>query len=153
MKSLALCTCEKVIIDKAGAHSLINLILNAELQLAQGIEEVPRNAVNPYQWFIYSAWVPSSEDVGEHFEQVFQIYWPDGQKFFENKLGFTQPDESVQQVSFGIVGFPIGQTGRMKILTWLEKKRSRVTEVGEANIVIKHIPQTADTTAAATTER
>lgn len=141
MKFLALCTCDRVIIDKRGAHSLINLMLNAEIQT--GAEPIPRNAVGPAQWFIYSMWVPSPQDVGEKFEQVYQIYWPDGEKFSEHRFEFSQPDESVQQVTFGFYGLPVGQSGKVKIVTWLDKKGHRVSDVIETSINVKHVPQQA----------
>ena len=141
MKFLSLCTCDRVIIDKQGAHSLINLMLNAEVQT--GAEPTPRNAVGPYQWFIYSMWIPSTEDIGEKFEQVYQIYWPDGEKFAENRLEFTQPDDTVQQVTFAFYGLPVGQPGKLRIVTWLDKKGHRVSDVIETNINIKHVPQQA----------
>jgi hypothetical protein len=147
MRNLALCTCEKVIIDKQGAHSLINLILNAEIQ---HVGEIPPNAVSSSQWFIYVMWVPAPEDVGEKFEEFFQIYWPDGEKFFEGSLEFTQPDESVQQVSYSLIGFPVGQIGNLRILTWLDKRGNRVSDVIETNIRVKHPPQQVASTVPAT---
>jgi hypothetical protein len=140
MQFVALCTCEKVIIDKRGAHSLINLMLNAEIQ-ATAEQQIPRNAVVPTQWFIYTMWVPSSEDIGKKFEQVYQVYWPDGEKFTENRFEFTQPDDSVQQVTFGFVGFPVGQTGKLRIVTWLDQAGHRVSDLIETSIRVKHVPQ------------
>ena len=139
MKFLALCTCDRVIIDKRGGHSLINLIMNAEVQTSA--EPIPRNAVGPTQWFIYTMWVPSPEDVGEKFEEVYQIYWPDGEKFAEHRLEFTQPDDSVQQVTFGFYGLPVGQSGKVRIVTWLDKKGHCVSDIIETSINIKHVPQ------------
>src|SRR6266436_8603486 len=142
MKFLALCTCERIIIDKQGAHSLINLMLNAEIQVPQQ-QQIPANAVVPNQWFIYTMWAPSAEDVGRKFEQVYQVYWPDGEKFSENRLEFTQPDESVQQVTLGLVGFPVGQAGKLRIVTWLDHGGHSVSEIIEASINVKHSPQQA----------
>lgn len=150
MKFLALCTCERVIIDKQGAHSLINLMLNAELQTSP--EQVPRNAVAPTQWFIYTMWTPSAEDVGKRFEQVYQVYWPDGEKFTENRMEFTQPDESVQQVTFGFYGLPVGQAGKLRIVTWLDQEGGhRVTDIVETSIRVKHLPLQAATPVPAST--
>ena len=139
MKFLALCTCDRVIIDKRGAHSLINLMLNAEVQTGTG--EIPRNALAPTQWSIFSMWVPSPEDVGEMFEQVYQVYWPDGEKFSESRFEFTQPDETVQQVTFTFYGLPVGQPGKLRIVTWLDKKGYRVSDIVETSINVKHLPQ------------
>lgn len=139
MKFLALCTCDRVIIDKNGAHSLINIMLNAQLQA--GSEQIPRNAVAPTQWVIYSMWIPSPEDVGQEFEQVYQVYWPDGEKFHESRLEFTQPNESVQQVTFTVLGLPVGQPGKLRIVTWLDKKGHRVSDIVETSINVTHLAQ------------
>jgi hypothetical protein len=85
-------------------------------------------------------WIPSPEDVGEQFEQVYQIYWPDGEKFSETRTGFPPTDETVQQVTFGFYGLPVGQPGKVRIVTWLDKKGHRVTDIIETSIRIKHLP-------------
>ncbi|SRR6266705_3443325 len=140
MKLLALCTCERIIVDKQGSHSLINLMLNAEIQVPQQ-QQIPANAVAPNQWFIYSMWIPSPEDVGRKFEQWYQVYWPDGEKFTENSIEFTQPDESIHQVTLQVMGFPLGQPGRLRIITWLDQGGHRVSDIIETSILVKHLPQ------------
>src|SRR5437879_5919714 len=106
MKCHAFCACNKIVIDKDGAHSLIEIMLNAEVRLtevplgatvspgavAAGIP-IPQNAVAPTKWWLYTQWEPSPRDVGKTFEQVFQVYWPQGEKFAENRLGFVQKDD------------------------------------------------------------
>ena len=94
-------------------------------------------------------WMPSGEDVGKDFEQVYQVYWPDGEKFVENRLEFTQPDETVQQVTLGVIGFPVGQVGKLRIVTWLDHHGHRVSDLIEAGINVKHKPQHAMSPAAA----
>jgi len=137
MKFLGLCICEKVIVDKQGVHTLVNLMFNAEIQRPPD-QQIPPNAVAPNQWFIYTMWTPSTEDVGRKFEQVFKIYWPDGEEFSEQRLEFTQPDSSVQQVTLSIFGFPIGQAGKLRIVTWLDHAGHRLSELVETGINVKH---------------
>ena len=140
MKCLALLSCEKVIIDKEGAHSIINVMLNADVKLQRGLEDVsiPLNAVLPHQWWIYSQWNPSLDDVGQTFEQVYQIFWPNEEKFVEGKLPFKQDNEKVQQTTFSIVGFPAGQSGQLKITTWLESHGRQMTDVYRTHVNISH---------------
>jgi hypothetical protein len=116
-------------------------MMNAEVQT--GTEQMPRNALAPAQWSVFSMWIPSSEDVGEKFEQVYQVYWPDGEKFSENRFEFTQPDETVQQVTFTFYGLPVGQPGKLRIVTWLDNKGHRVSDIVETSIDVKHVPQQA----------
>src|SRR5208282_3120547 len=131
MRPQALCTCEKVIVDKREVHSLINLIHNVEIEASA---DMPKNAVGPNQWCIFTMWVPSSEDVGRKFEQAYQVYWPDGGKFFEGRFEFTQENEEIQQITFGLIGFPVGQPGRLRIITWLDRDGHRISDILETAI-------------------
>jgi hypothetical protein len=145
MKCTALLACEKLIVDKDGAHSLINVMHSAAVVLQQQeIGEVPQqipipsNAVMPNQWWIYSVWMPMPQDVGCSFEQVYQLYWPSGEKFAENRLPFTQKEDRMQQTSFYYVGFPVGQPGNLKIISWLDHEGHRVSDLVETFVRIEH---------------
>jgi hypothetical protein len=144
MRHLATCACDKLIIDKNGAHSLVSIMSNADISIVVQSpavsEQIPTNAVTPREWWIFSMWEPSSEDVGEQFEQVYQIYWPNNEKLSENRIGF-KPDERVQYNSQPILGFPVGQSGKIRIVTWVDHHGQRVTEVFDYYITIKHITQ------------
>ena len=145
MKCRALLPCERVIIDKDGAHSIINVMLNAEVsmdvvgpsQMAQPMT-IPPNAMTGTTWWLYTLWEPSGDDVGKDFEQVYQVYWPNGDKLLESRLSFTQKDDTMNQTTFYIAGFPVGQQGRVKILTWLDSQGHRVSDVVEGSVNIKH---------------
>ncbi len=147
MKFIALCACERVIVDKIGAHSLINIMQNVQVQgVPKGPSQtllptpaVPTNTVLSNLWFIFSMWKPSAEDIGKTFEQVHQVFWPDGTKFNEGKLQF-KPDENMQQNSYGLVGFPVGQPGPLRIVTWVEDNGKRITDVLDYEIRVKHDP-------------
>lgn len=145
MKCTALLPCEKIIIDKDGAHSIINVMQNAAVVLQKkeldGITEqlaVPVNAVMQMTWWIFSVWLPSSSDVGRSFEQVYQLYWPNGDKFVENRLAFTQKDDRSQQTNFYYIGFPVGQIGDVRIVSWLDSDGQRVTDITETKVRIDH---------------
>lgn len=151
MNCKALLTCEKVIIDKDGAHSLINVMLNASIKLqeAQGQApprdvDIPSNAVAPNQWWIYTLWEPAMEDVGQSFVQVYEVYWPNGDKLAppEHKLQlpFIQRDDKMNQTTFYIAGFPVGQQGKVRIVTWLESQAGdRRTNEIENFVRIEHL--------------
>ncbi len=145
MKCTALLPCEKIIIDKDGAHSIINVMQSAavvlqqqELGQAPQSLPMPKNAVMPMTWWIFSVWKPSSDDVGRSFEQVYQLQWPSGAKFAENRLPFTQKDDRMQQTTFYYLGFPVGEEGELKILSWLDSHGERVSDVIETSIRIDH---------------
>jgi hypothetical protein len=149
MKLLALCACDKVIIDKNGAHSLVTLLLKvdvflpAQVQGQQVAQEIPQNAVIPKEWFIFTMWVPDDEDTGKSFEEAYQIFWPNGEKFGEHRIPFKFED-GVQQISFAMLGFPIGQVGNLKIITWVEQNGRPVTSPAEYLILIRHAEKLAN---------
>lgn len=146
MKCLALLTCDKVIIDKDGAHSLINVLLNATVTMQENEPgqhpkdiEIPSNAVSPNQWWIYAQWEPSADDVGKSFKAVFQVLWPNGDNLVDGNLVFTQADQKTQQTTFYVGGFPVGQQGAIKVKTWLDSSEGhRVSDVIETHIHIEH---------------
>ncbi len=145
MKLLAICPCEKVIFDKRDVPSLITLIQNIELGMNQAdgtSADIPRNAVFPKEWFIYTRWQSFDEDVGKNFEQVFQVFWPDGEKFVEQRVTLKPivKDDDIQQSSLQLGGLPGGQVGLVDILTWLDSEGSRVTDIAKCSVRIKHIP-------------
>jgi len=135
MKFLAFCPCERVIVDKDGRHSLINITQNVTIEAAIG--RIPHNAVAPRDWSIYTMWRATSEDIGKKFEQFYQIYWPDGEKFSEENFDFTA-DSGVQQVTLDLAGFPAGQAGDVKIVTWLFQAGLKVSDIIETSIRVTH---------------
>jgi hypothetical protein len=145
MRPVALIACDKIIIDKDGAHSLINVMLNAKVEM-QEIQSgqttsrpIPPDAVAPTQWWIYTAWEPSVEDIDRVFEQVYQIFWPNGDKLLESSLSFVLHEEKMWQTTFFIGGFPVGQQGKVRIVTWLHFEGRRTSEIAETFITVSHV--------------
>jgi hypothetical protein len=143
MKCIAVLPCEKIIVDKAGAHSIINVMLQAEIGVksvdpSKTLDDFPKDAIAPNQWWIYTLWTPASQDVGKEFEQVYHVYWPNGDKVVEGRLSFTQKDSSSQQTSYSIVGLPVGQVGDLSIKTYLDSHGHCVTDVIETRVRIRH---------------
>jgi hypothetical protein len=138
MKYLAFFACEKVIIDKNGSHSFINMMINAEIQIPPTeLKQLPANAVSPLLWFMFSLWAPSEEEVGKNLEQVIQIYWPNGDKFHEQRVEFI-PDKNYQQTSMGLNGFPIGQAGPLRLVTWVDDHGNRISDIVEYHLNVRH---------------
>jgi hypothetical protein len=145
MKCTAVVACEKIIIDKEGAHSIINVMLNAQIFLQktepgkapEGVP-LPSNAIAPIVWWVYTVWNPSIEDAGKTFEQVYQAYWPNGDKFMESRLPFTLKDDAPMQTTFHIGGFPAGQEGKVQVLTWLDSEGSRVSDIYDTFVRVQH---------------
>jgi hypothetical protein len=149
MNCKALLACERVVVDKDGAHSLINVMVSAGVKLQETPPgepprdvSIPPKAVVPNQWWIYTQWEPTTDDIGRTFNQVYEVYWPDGQRLDtpKMKLEFMQPDIKMQQTTFYIGGFPVGQEGRLRIVTWLEAPDgSRATDPIENHVIVEHL--------------
>lgn len=149
MKFLALCPCEKVVFDKRDAPSLIVIMQAVEVafqaiggQSVQPDTKIPEDAVLPKEWFVYSRWESSAEDVGKNFEQVWQIYWPSGEKFVEHRFTLKpiKQNDDIQQSYIQMVGFPSGQAGKLRISTWLDCGGQRITDIIECSLLVKHAP-------------
>lgn len=142
MKCAALLVCDRVIIDKNGAHSLINVMTMAAISAEAGNPPVPvalpPTAVSPQPWWIFTQWMISSADVGKEFVQHYQVLWPNGEKFAESKLPFVQQNDKPQQTTFFIYGLPVGQKGFIKIFTWLESDEKVVSEKLETYVEITY---------------
>lgn len=143
MKSIIFCACEKVLIDRVtGSHSLISVMVSAEARFSGTLPpELPINAVLPSMWFVYGMWETSAEDAGKSHEQVLEIYWPNGDKFLDNRLPFVADAALRAQNSVGVVGFPGGQKGDIKILAWIEHDGQPVSDIAEYHVTVKH-PET-----------
>jgi hypothetical protein len=148
MKFLALCPCDKIIFDKRDVPSLISIIQNIEIAFLSTIESqvaaatMPKNAGLPKEWAIYTRWESSDEDVGKTYEQFWQIYWPDGEKFAEHSLTLKPivQGDHIQHSTINLFVLPAGQVGMVKISTWLTHEGRRASEIIETSIGIKHVP-------------
>lgn len=146
MNPIVFCACEKIIIDRTtGGHSLIGIMISAEARFAGTPPALPPNAVVPNMWFVYAMWETSTEDIDRPCEQVLEVDWPNGERFIHNRLSFT-PDKTLRvQNSVGMVGFPLGQNGDLRIRAWIEREGESVSSVAEYQVSVKHPEQLPDT--------
>lgn len=138
--------CEKVILDQQrnGTASLIGLFGKITITVAE-TTEIPRDAVAPKEWFIYSSWDTELEDTGKPFVLCTEVFYPDGTQF-----GSTQrltvlkidPPKRAQAIVM-VQGFPIGQPGFYTVRTWVEENNERVVEPQELRIELEISSQPA----------
>jgi hypothetical protein len=133
MRFLATCACERIIIDRVGAHSLIAIMSRIDIAITpppdMTANQLPPNAIAPKEWFVFSMWEPEGGDFGKEFEQVIEVFWPNEEKILSGRLKLKpEANGGNQLASYSISGFPVGQQGRVKVLTWLEQQGRRVTE-------------------------
>jgi hypothetical protein len=141
MKHMGTFACEKVIFDNRGAPSLLTILQNAHINALPGAQPqaIPENAVMPKEWFVFSAWVPSSEEMGKRYEEVCQVYLPNQEKFTETRTEFISK-ERWQYNAIQFMGLPVGREGDIRIIIWLDLDGHRVTELIEYNFRINHGP-------------
>jgi len=140
MRCLIICACEKVIVDKTnGANSLISLLRTANVQITNAAAPaMPSNAVVPSLWYVYTMWESEPEDTGLQFDQVTEIYWPNGELFISNRLPFKAEKSLIVQNANGFVGFPAGQIGKIKITAWIEHNTKRASETAHYEVAVVH---------------
>jgi len=136
-KLLAFLACEKIIADEDGSVSLIALLRN--IRVAVGKEGIPKNALTPKEWAIFTLWQPSEPgDVGKTFHQAIQLLWPDGSEFTRSNTEFKVEQGKTNETRVKILGFPAGQAGKLTLNTWLEEKSPRGAEVYSYTVDVSH---------------
>lgn len=126
LKSYVCVACEKLIFAKDDVASLIGLFTKIIITVAPGTE-IPRNAVTPKEWAVYSNWIVEPGDESREYIHCMQILYPDGTQFGDiarSKINI-EPNKRAQ-VGMQFIGFPIGQLGLYKVRTWVEENQSRV---------------------------
>ncbi len=142
MLKLYVCVaCEKVIIDQDGVASLIGLFNKLTLT-PQKNQEIPKNAVAPKEWAVFSAW--DTEPGDELKEHLFclQIFYPDKSQFgeiFKNKMKVELNKRS--QVKTMIPGFPVGQPGFYTVRNWIEESNKMVAGPIEFKMEVEILKQ------------
>ncbi|MFZ0707895.1 MAG: hypothetical protein WAM71_20015 [Candidatus Korobacteraceae bacterium] len=139
MKCPIFCACEKVVFDKNETASLISVLQNVDVRVPV---TPPEYATLPKEWFIFTRWDVSDSEPGKIFEQVWQVLWPDGEKFVEHRAPLNatseKRDDDVRQGYFQLASFPFGQQGKMRLLTWLDFDGQRVSEIEESGFWVQH---------------
>jgi hypothetical protein len=129
LKPYVCVACEKVIIAKQDeVASLISLFSKIILTVPVGTE-IPRNAVAPKEWAVFSIWDPEPGDERRNYFLCTQILYPDESQFGEmSRSRFNVEVNKRAQMNIQVQGFPIGQAGEYKIRTWIEENEKRVSE-------------------------
>jgi len=134
--------CEKIIIDKGDVASLIGLFNRIIANIPAGASEVPKNAVAPKEWAIFSSW---DTEVGDEQKKYFlctQVLYPDKTRFAEvSKVRMNIEPDKRTQVTVNLLGFPMGQPGKYTVQTWVEENEKVVVDPIEFTIMLEIIRQ------------
>lgn len=137
-KLLAFLPCEKVILDDTKNASLIIVLQGVGVPI--GKEGIPKNAVAPKEWAVFTLWArPAPEDVGKTFYQFVQLLLPDGTEFTKSHLEFKMEAGKVHTNRLNVVGFPVGQAGEITLNMWLEEHEAKWTEVYSYPLTVSHL--------------
>ena len=143
LKPYVCVACEKVILSQPDSvPSLIALFRKMIMTVPEEAPEIPKNAVAPQNWAIYSAWDPEPGDEQRNYFLCTQLLYPDQTQFGEihkNRLNIEVNKQS--QFSLTMLGFPIGQPGFYTVRVWLEEKDERVFGPLEFKIELEIIRQ------------
>ena len=150
LKPYVCVACEKAIIAKDNVASLISLFSKIILNPPAGTE-IPKNAVSPTQWCVFSIWDTEPGDEDRKYVLCTQVLYPDGTQFAEvirHDMVIEPAKRSQMLVQF--FGFPIGQTGDYTVLTWIEESGHRVLgpidfKLGVEVVYQEHAPSKAAT--------
>lgn len=140
LKPYVCVACEKVILDQDGVASLIGLFSKILVAPIAG-QEIPKNAVAPKQWAVFSAWDPDPGDENKEWFFCLQMFYPDQTQFGETtrvKINVELGKRS--QVKADIAGFPVGQLGPHTVRCWIEEEGNTVVGPIEFKIDLETMP-------------
>jgi hypothetical protein len=135
LKPYVCVACEKVITDQPvegdpasqGVPSLIGLFNKIILQVSADLPEIPKNAVAPKEWAIYSAWDNEPGDEQKEYFLCIQILYPDQSPFGQvTRMPINVQPKRRSQMTARVQGFPLGQPGFYMVRTWLEESKQMV---------------------------
>jgi len=130
--------CEKVIFAQQSLMpSLINLF--TKLTVAVPIAaEIPRNAVAPKEWVVFSQWDTERGDETREYIVCTHVLYPDQSSWGEvNRTKIDIVEGRPTSVYTQMVGFPIGQAGMYTVRVWIEENQRLVVNPLELRIELE----------------
>ncbi len=111
--------CERVIVDRVGLPSLINIFQRMNVKL---VDPVPEDAIIPNQWAVFVLWQHSDSELNVEFTQHLEIVAPDGKIFLTGKTTFkiTEVDDRQSKNHIIVNGLPVWAEGFISLNVWLE---------------------------------
>jgi hypothetical protein len=135
MKQLVVAPCQTVIQDPESGHSLISVFHGIKVRIPENAPDPPRDAVIPKEWSIFSKFALEPTEEGEDYALSTDIFWPDGTPFVSNTLAATQPTKKDLCFVVKLQGFPIGQSGIVRVDQTLKSRGKTVC--GPINLEIE----------------
>lgn len=127
LKPYVCVVCEKVIFGQDSVPSLINLFTKITATIPVDAPEIPKNAVAPKEWCVFSSWDAEPGDELREYFICTHVLYPDQTPFGEiskNKLNIELGKRA--QFNVQMLGFPMGQAGVYTVKTWIEENQRTV---------------------------
>jgi hypothetical protein len=139
-KLAILAACEKVIIDRVGLPSIINVFQRMNVKL---VDPIPENAIVPNAWAIFVLWQHTADEQDVEFTQRLEVIAPDGKPFLtgETKFKITEVDDLQSKNHIVINGLPVWAEGFVTINVWLEGSSEQ--DKHSYAFAIKYLPNDA----------
>lgn len=104
--------------------------------------EIPKNAVAPKEWTVYSSWDVEPGDEEKQYILCTQVLYPDDAPFGPvHKKEIPIEPKKRAQILIRFVGFPVGQAGFYKVRTWVEENGKDVVAPIEFKIELEIISE------------
>jgi len=134
--------CEKVIFAQDLVPSLISLFTKIVMTVPIGAPEIPKNAVAPKEWSVFSSWETEPGDELREYTFCAQILYPDQSPFGEvNRQKISVEPNKRAQLNYQVLGFPIGHTGVYTIKAWIEEKQKIVVGPIDLKVELEVVKQ------------
>ena len=134
-KMVILAVCEKVLVERSGLPSLINVFQRMNIQLQDA--PLPENAISPTRWSIFTLWQHEPHELGVEFVQKLLVLKPNGEAFEDATTPFkiTEADDLQSKNHIDLFGLPINDEGFVQVKVWIEGEED---SAGEYRFYVKH---------------
>jgi len=127
--------CEKAIIDRNGALSIISVMGKLTVGVPANVPPPAANAMLPVQWAMVSLWQQSSDwETGRTFEQRAALVSESGGNDLLTSIAVFQftKETPLFQVVAQVSGMPVSIAGKLKFKIWVREKTEPPKEWKEA---------------------
>jgi hypothetical protein len=135
VKNIVYLPCQLALYDAQTGHSLIAVFHDIKFQFSPGTE-IPINAVISRDWTIFSKWEMGEDEEGKDYTSKTEVFLPDGSLFTSNIVSAALPVANGMAFILRLQGFPIGQTGKLKIVNTLHNGEELIYGPIETSVTV-----------------
>jgi hypothetical protein len=136
MNLLLAAPCQLALQDPVSGHSLIGVFHEIKIQVSEDAPEVPRNAMVPREWAVFSKFALAPEEEGRDYSLLTEVFWPDGTPLASLTVEAAQPTKNGLSFIARLQAFPMGQPGIVRIRTSLRSGENLVWGPTDLEILV-----------------